>query len=295
MKAHGLEVQPRRILLATDLSSRGDRAFDRAAQLARAWHSELHVVHAVETVPPSIPLGADVDAYLRKHPDAKAGALRQIRRLVDQIDVPAHAHVEEAAPAQAILMVAEREACDLIMLGETRDRLVGRLESTIDQVVRKSPVSVLAVRNRPRGPYRQLLVGTDFTDEAQQALVASARMFPRSDITLVHAYTIPYAGLLRNTSEGRAWVGEQLTRLRAHLSEAELPPERMEAIRTRVVAGTPAAVLRRHVMDRGADLTVIGAHPRGMLFDTVVGSSRLIVDAIPGDILVVRAVRRSSG
>jgi hypothetical protein len=32
-----------------------------------------------------------------------------------------------------------------------------------------------------------------------------------------------------------------------------------------------------------------------MLFDAVVGSSRSIVDAIPGDIMVVRATRRDNG
>ena len=52
-------------------------------------------------------------------------------------------------------------------------------------------------------------------------------------------------------------------------------------------AGTPAVVLRAAILEEGADLAVIGAHPRGMLFDAVIGSSRSIVDAMPGDLLVV--------
>ena len=51
---------------------------------------------------------------------------------------------------------------------------------------------------------------------------------------------------------------------------------------------SPAAGL--HIVHaHDIDLTVIGAFARGMLFDAVVGQSRRIVDAIPGDVLIVRA------
>jgi len=42
---------PQRIFMASDLSARSDRALARAALLARAWQSQLtvvHVVHAAE-------------------------------------------------------------------------------------------------------------------------------------------------------------------------------------------------------------------------------------------------------
>lgn len=41
-------MPPHRILLASDLSSRGDRALDRAAQLAQQWGAELLILHAIE-------------------------------------------------------------------------------------------------------------------------------------------------------------------------------------------------------------------------------------------------------
>ena len=40
---------PKTILCATDLSSRCDRALDRAALLARHWQARLVVVHALQT------------------------------------------------------------------------------------------------------------------------------------------------------------------------------------------------------------------------------------------------------
>ena len=39
--------RPTRIFMATDFSGRCDRALARAAQLAKAWNSELIVAHSV--------------------------------------------------------------------------------------------------------------------------------------------------------------------------------------------------------------------------------------------------------
>lgn len=284
---------PRRILLATDLSSRADRAFDRAVQLSNLWQAELHVLHAVEAMPPSVPFGMDEKTYIRDRPDPRADATRHLRRSIVLEQVKAHVHVYDGPASRAILAAVERVGCGLVVMGERRDRLVGPFEGTLDQVVRSSPVSVLAVRNRPYGTYRNLLVGTDFTDEAQQALATSVRWFPGADIAFVHAYSMPYSGLLPR--ESKEWADEQLVRLRAHLNDVDLSPDQRALIRVQVDAGPPAFVLRRNAQELDSDLTVIGAHPRGLLFDAVMGSSRLIIDAIPGDVLVVRAVGGDGG
>ena len=44
----GASIPPKRIMLATDLSSRGDRALNRAIQLANTWQAELLIVYALE-------------------------------------------------------------------------------------------------------------------------------------------------------------------------------------------------------------------------------------------------------
>lgn len=283
-------TRPSRLLLATDLTSRTDRAFDRAVQLASTWDAELHVIHAVGAQAPPVPLGVDADVYLRDRPDPATEAMRHLERHLALEGVAARVHVEDASPARAILETTQREGCGLIVMGESRDRL-SPLEGTVEQVVRSAPASVLAVRNRPYGPYRRLLVGTDFSDEARQALVAAAALFPDAGIDLVHAYDMPYAGLLQPPGNDPAWAADRMQRLRAHLADARIPDELQASIRLSVEAGPPASVLPRHVRHAGTELTVIGAHPRSLVFDAMVGSSRLIVDAIPGDVLVVRATR----
>jgi nucleotide-binding universal stress UspA family protein len=285
---------PQRLLLATDLSSRGDRAFDRVVHLARAWQAELHIVHALKTPSPVVPAGVDGELFLSRYPDPGTAALRSIRRLLDHAGLTAGIHIEDASPTQAILSVAEREDCDLLVLGESRTGLSGLIDSTLEQVVRKAPVSVLVVRNRPHGAYRSLLVGTDFTDEAQQALIVAAWVFPSADITLLHAYTMPYAWMLEDEAQTRTLHEEKLANLRAQIDASGLTGERRESILAMAVPGAPAAVLGRYVDDENIDMTVIGAHPRGLLFDAMLGNSQSILGAIPGDILVVRAIRRGN-
>lgn len=295
MEPSEIASPPTRILLATDLTSHGDRALDRALQLAKEWQADLHIVHAVDVEPPSVPAGVNPIDYLQRYPRARDEVLRVMRRDLGTDELGATVHVEEyLAPAPAIVAVAERERCELIVLGEPRQRLLGPIiESTVEQVVRKSPVSVLVVRDRPRRPYRHVLVGTDFTDEAQQALVFAAQLFRDASITLMHAYSMPYSSLLDSTPEGQGWAAGDLKKLREQVDAAPLSPERKASIRTTVEAGPPNAMLRRYILEQGADLTVIGAHPRGMLFDAFVGNSRRIVDGVPSDVLMVRALTPS--
>lgn len=215
--------------------------------------------------------------------------MKALERLVGE--VPARIHVETLPVPAAILAVAEREGCDLLVLGESHDQPMGPLESTLEEVVRKAPASVLLVRTRPTREYARLVVGTDFTDEAEQALVRSAELFPGAAIQLVHAAWMPYAGLLNGTSAVSDEAMQQRARLRALVDGIGIPAERRAAIRIHAEAGPSARVLRRCAEDMDADLLVIGAHARGMVYDAVLGSSRAIIQGVPGDVLIVRAVR----
>lgn len=284
---------PQRILLATDLTSACDRALDRALALAQEWGAQLHILHVVKAPPPTIPFGVDPKRYLGQFPDAKDEALRLLHRNVRPHAGSATVHIEQdTTPATAILAVAERLGCDLVVLGEPWQGLVGPLgERTLERVVRQSPTSVLVVRDRPNGAYRELLVGTDFTEEALQALVMVTHLFPAAAITLLHAYQMAYSYLLHGTPDGREWPARQLARLREQVDAAALPAARRAEIRNTVQAGPVEAMLRQHALAAGTDLTVIGAYPRGLLYDAAIGRSRHIVNAIPGDVLIVRATR----
>ena len=52
---------------------------------------------------------------------------------------------------------------------------------------------MLVVKNRPRRPYRDVLVATD-SRPARAALRAALYLVPEADLTLFHAYDVPLPG-----------------------------------------------------------------------------------------------------
>ena len=290
---HFPPTPPRKILLATDLSARCDRALDRAAQLARQWNAELLVVHAVEPANPVSPW-PDVEEApsWRRPPDPRGAIERQIRRdLREEVD-RLQILVEEGPAVRVILDAATREGCDLIVLGTARDELLGRmlLGATIEHLVRRSPVSVLVVKTRPRGAYGHILVGSDFTEESRYGLEVAAALFPDASFMLMHAFELPYRALMQDNQLSDDFAAMESATIQAFLEESRVAPELRGRIHTTIEHGPPAAMLASYVVERGAELTVIGAFGRGLLFHMLIGgTARRIVDGVPGDVLVVRA------
>lgn len=289
---HPPMTPPRKILLATDLSPRGDRALDRAAQLAKQWNAPLVILHVVESAPATSPW-RELDApSWRRRPDARAALEQQIRRDlredVDNLTIL----IEEGAAVDVILQVIEREACDLVVLGSSRDELLDRmlLGNTIEHLVRRSPVSVLVVKTRPRGPYKHLLVGTDFTEESRRGLEVATTLFPEAVFILMHAFELPYRSLLLDNQLSHDFAAMEKATIDAFLNDSEIAPDIQARVHTKIEHGPPEAMLRGYVEEQDADLTVIGAFGRGLLFHVLVGgAARRIVDTVPSDILVVRA------
>src|SRR3546814_15708547 len=56
----------------------------------------------------------------------------------------------------------------------------------------------LVVRCRATGPYERVVVATDLSDCSRAALLSAARLFPGSDLTVVHAFHVPYEAWLKS-------------------------------------------------------------------------------------------------
>lgn len=283
--------RPDRILLATDLSARCDRAVDRAAQLARQWQVPLWVVHAIGREPADTWPSSAHDAAEPPSPGRTALIERQLRQDLGE-DLPGLAiHVAEGEPAEVILELARREGCGLIVLGDARQGFACSLPGhTAEQLVRTSPASVLIVRQRPRGEYRHILVGTDFTVESRDGLHAAAALFPQAHIALMHALDIPYQSLWLDEAHRQGFVEMEMATIEAFLADSGLPEQARQRIHPLVEHGHPETMLRNYVLEKEADLTVIGAFRRGLVFHLLIGgTARRLVQAVPGDILVVRA------
>ena len=280
---------PQKILLATDLRSHGDRALDRAAQLARQWQVPLHVVH-VQSCPVEDELSPINQPSWRQGYASPVLVERQIRRDLRQEIADLTIHVADGNPADAILDTAAQQGCDLIVLGASEPSSPSALGRVTEQLLRKSPASLLVVKSRPHDAYANVVVGTDFTAESRVGLTTAAQWFPTARLALMHVLDIPYTSLWLDADHSSDLARMEMATMRSFLDDTPLAAEVRERVVPMIEHGHPEIVLRDHVVREEADLVVISAFRRGLAFHLLVGgTSRRIVPAVPSDVLLVRA------
>ncbi|WP_334174767.1 universal stress protein [Pseudoxanthobacter sp.] len=284
---------PRRILLATDLSARCDRALDRATALATAWKAELIAVHALEG---SDEFYADeLERRLpswRRGPDAAALAERQLRQDMLHAGPDIEAVVERAEPAELILRTARQRRCELIVTGLARDETFGRfgLGATVDALLTRAQVPFLVVRRRAQAGYRNILVATDFSGCSRAALQVAMGFFPDRRLSIFHAYAAPAPALAGDFAAPqedyrKAAASECL----GFLADAGIGEQNLSNFNLLMENGRPSDLIHQYVRDRGVDLVVVGTHGRGALYDLFLGSTaKDILATMPCDVLVVR-------
>ena len=201
--------------------------------------------------------------------------------------------VEEGDPATKLIELAAREKCDLIITGDAGPESLSRMVfgSTVNRIVRGATAPVLMVHDRPMRHYRDIVVATDFSEASLEALQAAAAFFPKSRLTLFHAYDIPYAGFILDRdieSELRAIEQEITTKF---MSDPRIGPDLKSRTTVVIEHGSPEVLLGDFIDDRAIDLTVIGSHGRGAVFDALIGSNaKRLVERLEGDLLIIRYV-----
>lgn len=278
---------PARILLATDLSARCDRALDRAAQLARDWHGELVALNVLD------PAGQpqQVLSWIAGNDDDVVRfARQQLVRDLAGADCPVTMLIVRSADVAATVRdIATNHQCGLVVTGVARNEALGRflLGSTVLSLARSLVQPLLVVRERPRGAYASIVVATDFSDSSRHALEAAARLFPGREFVLYHARP----PLLSESDAGNGrHVAEQEIRARdfpAFMAGCHLPPG--TAVRLEIGHGVLERVLSNYVHRQAVELVVMGTHGRNALVSTLLGSgASALLDWLPCDALVVR-------
>jgi nucleotide-binding universal stress UspA family protein len=282
---------PKKILFATDLSCRCDRALDRAALLARQWNAHLVIAHVLET-PDSVPnLSREEDLpSWRCPPDRTTAAQARILRDL-QIDFDDFSlRVEPGEPAKVINDIALAEGCGLIVTGVARDEPLGRyfLGTTVNRLVHRATAPILIVKERPR-PYHEIVVATDLSPLSAYGLKTAANLFPDAALTLLYAFETPthywdrtrYRDQTRRAEEDAC--GEFVT-------QASLPPEQRRRLKVLAEPGSAEVLIRTYMTDRNVNLVALATHGRTGVLDVLIGSTaKLIADASPGDVLLVPA------
>ena len=282
----------KKILVATDLSDQAGAAIGRAVELGIEHEAEVIIVHIVQEGLPQ-----EAESFLMatsdRHVRDGIADLPRASQVTMTIDIVS------GRPDLDIVERAELEQADLIVVG-LHSRLLEEnlsIQGTVaEQIIQRTHLPVLVVKNKPSGPYRSVLVGVDFSAFSREAVGAAVRVAPHADLYLTHAYQVNTDVMIAfRRSEARdkmaaarklrleAFIHGEMNRLMNVGSAGKLKFHQNARI------GEPSAVLKAEAKRIGAELVVMGTHGRIGLKRSILGSvtTDLLNDRL-ADVLTVR-------
>lgn len=279
----------KKILMATDLTARSDRALQRAVMLAHEFAAELKIVHVVDE--------SLLEAITLQHEaTARSAIAAQVAALPSAAGLSISQEVVRGFEYSDILARAVDFEAELIVLGihrhKTRELFQG---TTAERVVRYGALPVLVVKDAPREAYRRVLVAADLSEHSHAAMALAARLAPKGDVYLLHAAYRPFTAFLGRETQNQLISGER-ARISAEIdqvtqrlaSELGAAAPRFEIL---LKEGDVRRVIRDHVAALKPDLLAVGTHGRTGLAHLIIGSvaEDLLADA-PVDVLAVKAI-----
>jgi nucleotide-binding universal stress UspA family protein len=271
-----------RILVASDLSERSDRAVQRALRLSRMLDAQCHVVTVVDDELP-----ADLAETMRgRAADRLAGQ-------VAALDARATAEVTAILgdPSETIPAHAARIGASLLVVGLHRPRpfLDTLRETTMERLVCLSGVPVLLVCRPADRDYAKVLALVSFSPACAAAVRAAALLAPGVRPDGIHAVHIPFAGL---TGDGPGSSMAQAVTAEAERAAADWRARHgigTEDLDLSLIAESLTRLLQRKLAGTGYDLLAIGAHTRsGPALHGLGGFAAELIRRPPTDLLIAR-------
>lgn len=280
--------QPRRLLLATDMTPRCDRPLERAKQLALEWRADLTVL--VVQQGPSTP--EEVSAWLDGGSTGHAFAPAARAELAEEFagtGLAPSLQVLEGDVTDGILEAAATFTDALVVIGASTNAPMQKLilGSTAARLAQELAHPLLVVRQRTRGSYGRILVANDFSDASRRALETALRLFPGRPVTLLH--------VLEEGANGPAELSAEVAREAREKSERFLEgcPAAVAGrgrIRLATGRGLVTEAVTRHVVEEAVGLVVLGVHRQSAVARVFMGStSEDLMQQLPCDTLLVRA------
>ncbi len=283
------------VVAASDLSGFSEQVAERAARLADSLGATgqlLHVLdhNALDAVRHWVDGGQDAVEKLRSQ--AAAALQEQVQRVSEKTGYSLQPVLEEGSVLDAI--IGQVTADSLLVLGvrgqhALRDLFLG---STTRHSLYRRKGPVLVVKSDAGRRYQKIVVTTDFSDNALQALKRTAALFPDSELEVVYVLVDPlehrmtYAGLDEQLihqyyEKGREKAASDMEEF---LIAAEVDADR---IHSRVETGSPGRVLPELAEKLGADLVVAGKQGHTAVGDRLLGSvTQHLLQDCPVDVLI---------
>ncbi len=278
----------KKIIFATDFSDCAVHAQIYAFAFASRFKAELHIAHAVDTTYPAYAgvygFGAEVEHHIGEVKKQALQDLAAVTTAARDAGLTAHTHLLIGRPAEAIVDEAQKLDCELIITGTHGRSAVDHFlfGSNAEQIVRYSPVPVLAIKPRERefvsnsGKFtlKRVLCPCDLsplTEEAAGFAAEVCRIFG-AELTLLHVIdnrleyplVMPDAAIF-DPEKIRSVATERLNAIAAKLKGVKVKVE--------VITGIPDKLIAQAAKDRSADLIVMTTHGRGGLSRALLGST----------------------
>ena len=283
----------KKILMASDLSPRSDRALQRSFALARQHGAALRVVNVVDEHLP---------AELREHSIdwARKRLANEIAPLSAATGVVADVTVKAGSPRRAIADMAAEWSADLLVLGIHDEQKRGKGlfgETTAASILKGSTAPVLLVTGDASAAYGKIVIGVDFSPLSRAALRQAVSIAPQAQYHLVHAYHVPFKGFLGSENVAAEIEREERAAFDAFIAgemdylavQARISGVAPDALHTEMHDGMAASVLHTACSRLGADLLVMATNGRAGLSRAIWGSvARDLLDYPPCDVLVIK-------
>ncbi len=280
LQRQALGAQQRRLLCATDLRPRSERAVHAAALLANRLDARLTLLHVVSARPTT-----------RRADSVHEKLTEQLARTASRTcSIPALSVRRGKKPAFAISHVAEEGNADLIILGPQRRRAFAPLlGTTAERVSALASRPVLVVNGDADRRYDGVVVAADLTGTFVDllALAGEFNFLANGSIAIAHGLESPLRRPLDVEGFDVAqWRYRARKHFRAHLDEAGINEWRSRII---VHEMRPLQVVKRTLREFSRPLLIVGARTHTALSRALRGS--LVHDALLTlncDVLVAR-------
>ena len=275
----------KKLLMATDLSARSDRALQRALALAHQLGASLEVIHIVsDTVPVSV-----AEQY---EASARTTIEQLLASLPSAADVKPEIAIIRGHEYEEILCHAQETGAELIVLGITRHTAYELFcGTTAERIIRFGNLPVLLVKDPVVEDYERVLVATDNSPAAQRALECAAAIAPDAEFHLLHAVDVPFTGFLGPETEAQIRREKERSFKNAFEKGIRAQAERLGNGGLRATfhleEGETVNVIRDQAARLKPDLLAIGSHGGSGLRHALIGSvaGRMLSDP-PVDVLV---------
>jgi len=287
-----------RILIATDFSQRGERAVQRAAQLAAEHAAELYLLHVLPALPFEVfkrliaetPLETEQKLYNR----AKV-ALQNRAEILASKGIRVKSHVAVGRAHVEINRYAQSHHADLVVIGDQGESFAREffLGTTASKTLRTGHHPLLIVRQGPGDKYKHALVPVDFSKNSLDALELALKAVMDASIHVLHAVEMPLGQKMKQAGFDAERVEHFRSQMLIHAREGMEKIVSDYAHGDRRVAsiieyGHAPDVIREKAQALDIDLIVIGKRGQTELDEALFGSvTKHVLYETPCDVLVV--------